>query len=83
MLDIQMATQIIQKELPHRRIVSHVSYKDLWVFQAFDDNDSLEGEFDPFYSVNKTTGEFNEFSILTDGDTAELQRLFQQANGGS
>lgn len=83
MLDIQMATRIVQKEIPHRRIVAHISYKDLWVFQAFDDNDPLEGEFDPFYSVNKKTGEFNEYSVLTDGDPREVQQLFLQANGGS
>ena len=31
---------------------------------------------DPFYSVNINTGEFRDFSILTDGDIGEITNLF-------
>lgn len=82
MLDIQMAKSIAQKALPNRRIALYISYKNLYVFQMFDDSDPIEGQFDPFFSVDKTSGQFAEFSVLTDGDTAEIMSLFQQASNG-
>lgn len=31
---------------------------------------------DPFYSVDIQTGEFRDFSIITDGDISEINNLF-------
>ena len=46
-----------------------------YIFKVFIDN-GFEKEMDPFYSVNINTGEFRDFSILTDGDIGEITNLF-------
>lgn len=78
MLNIFAATKIVNDALPGGKIQAHVEYKDLFLFQVFSDR-PFEEEFDPFYSVNRNTGEFRDFSIITDGDISEVTRLFQQA----
>jgi hypothetical protein len=48
--------------------------------------DANEAEWDPFYSVDKDTGEVKEFSFLYDGDPGEITTLFlgiQDTEGGS
>lgn len=79
MLDITAARNVVEKNLPNGTIQAFISYRDLFVFQVFDNNDEMEGQWDPFYSVNKNTGEFSDFSIITDGDPQELTRLFLEA----
>ena len=79
MLDIDPATMIVKKHIPDGSIKKHIEYNGLFIFQVFQD-DPFEGEFDPFYSVNRTTGEFRDFSILTDGDFKVLSDLFRKAN---
>ena len=44
-------------------------------------SDPDEGIFDPFYSVDKTTGEVAKFSVFTDGDFDDIQDLFMIAQG--
>ena len=78
MLDIKEATKIVQKALPGWKIQAHVDYKNLYLFQVFS-NEPEEEEFDPFFSVNKETGEFSDFSIITDGNTSEIISLFVEA----
>jgi hypothetical protein len=78
MLNILEATSIVHKNLPNGNIKAFIDYQDLFIFQVFTDDD-LEGQFDPFFSVNKETGDFRDFSILTDGDTQEIAKLFLQA----
>lgn len=78
MLDVKAAQAVAEKTLPDGKIQAVVSYRDLFVFQIFMD-DPYEGQWDPFYSVNKNTGEFRDFSILTDGDPNELMTLFMNA----
>lgn len=77
-IDINRATKIVNETFPEGRIQAVVEYKDLYLFQVFGD-DLLEGELDPFYSINKKTGEFKEFSIITDGKTTEIVSLFEEA----
>lgn len=79
MLSVNDAMKIVKKNIPDGSIQAVIVYKDLYVFQVFTD-DELEGQMDPFYSVNINTGEFRDFSILTDGDTSEIVRLFTEAN---
>jgi len=76
MLDLKTATNVVIKNLPNGTIQCSVEYKDMYLFQVFGD-DPGEEEVDPFYSVNKETGEFKEFSILTDGDIGEVVSLFK------
>lgn len=78
MLDQSTAQKRLKKALPNGKVQAVVTYKDLYLFQVFDD-DPDEGEYDPFYSVNRQTGEVREFSILTDGDISEITTLFLEA----
>lgn len=75
MLNVNQAVAIIKKNLPSWKIRAAIDYNGLYIFQVFDD-DPLEGRMDPFYSVNKRTGELRDFSILTDGDISEIAELF-------
>lgn len=79
MLNAREATRVVIRELPLGKIQSYIEYRDLFVFLVFRD-DPFEEETDPFYSVNRKTGKFDEFSILTDGDTAEINALFVKAH---
>lgn len=78
MLNVNEATEIVRKALPNGKIQKTVVYTDLYLFQVFRDTPGEE-EIDPFYSVNQKTGEFNEFSILTDGDITQVLDLFVNA----
>lgn len=75
MLSLDVAIKIINKNIPNGSIQAAVVYEKLYVFQVFTD-DGLEGQMDPFYSVDINTGEFRDFSILTDCDTSEIVKLF-------
>jgi hypothetical protein len=78
MFSVQEATEIVRKAIPNGKIQWQTDYQDLYLFQVFTD-DPFEEEMDPFYSVNKETGEFRDFSILTDGN-AEIAALFMKAH---
>lgn len=78
MLNITEAIKVVEKNLPGQVISKYVEYKDLFIFQIFIAQPLEEG-LDPFFSVNRMTGEFRDFSILTDGDPMEIDRLFISA----
>lgn len=80
MVSSQQATSIVKSEFPDGTIESYISYKNLFVFKVFT-KDSQEGQMDPFFSVDKTTGELRDFSIITDGDITEITDLFFKAEG--
>lgn len=80
MLSINDAKKIAKKNIPDGRIISFIVYNGLYVFKVFTD-DEYEGQMDPFYSVNIETGEFRDFSILTDGDFDQLIDMFLKAEG--
>ena len=75
MLDIKEAIKVAKESYPTGKIQKVVEYKGLYVFLIFDD-DPLEGKMDPYYSVDKKTGEFKEFSLFLHGDMEELTKLF-------
>lgn len=77
------ATAVIRRGLPNRRIEPPIEYKDLYIFQAYDDSDPEEGFYDPFFSVNKTTGELREFSVITDGNAHEISAKFIKKQRGA
>jgi hypothetical protein len=79
MLDINEATKIIKSNLPGEKINSYVEYKNLYLFQVFMQK-PFEENMDPFFSVNRDTGEFRDFSIITDGNITEIVSLFKKAN---
>ena len=72
------AAKIIKENHPLGEIQSFIDYGNVYIFQVFNKRPGEE-EMDPFYSVDKSTGEFAEFSILTDGNTKEITSLFAEA----
>ena len=74
-VSLQNAIDIVKKNIPNGKIDASIRYRDLYLFKVFIDN-GFEKEMDPFYSVNINTGEFRDFSILTDGNTGEIINLF-------
>lgn len=78
MLDISEAEKIVRENLPDGRIAKHIEYGDLFVFQVFR-KDPVEGDWDPFYSVDRRSKEFRDFSVILDGDFDEINRLFLEA----
>ena len=78
MLSVKQAVNTVKKNLPDGNIDSMIVYNGLYVFKVFND-DELEGQMDPFYSVNMETGEFRDFSIITDGNTSEIVKLFNES----
>lgn len=74
-VSLQKAINIVKKNIPNGKIDASIRYRDLYLFKVFIDN-GFEKDMDPFYSVNINTGEFRDFSILTDGDTGEIINLF-------
>lgn len=78
MLSVKQAVNTVKKNLPDGNIDSMIVYNGLYVFKVFND-DELEGQMDPFYSVNMETGEFRDFSILTDGNITEIVKLFNES----
>ena len=78
MLNEKQAAAIIAKKIPKGTIQNVIDYRGLFIFQVFIE-DPFEEDMDPFYSVNKQTGEFKEFSIITDGDITEVTALFMAA----
>ncbi len=78
MLSIDKATAIVKKAFPKGKITSHIDYRNFYIFQVFNPFPGEEG-MDPFFSVNKKTGEFRDFSIITDGDITEITELFLKA----
>lgn len=82
MLDISKAKEIMANELPNSPIQTYIVYNELFVFRVRHPNPGEE-DLDPFYSVNMNTGDFAEFSIITDGDIRTVTALFQKASLGS
>ena len=74
-VSLQKAINIVKKNIPNGKIDASIRYRDLYLFKVFIDN-GFEKDMDPFYSVNINSGEFRDFSILTDGDIGEITNLF-------
>lgn len=82
MLSLEEATKKLLKVFPNGKIKASIEYRDLFVFQMFVFR-PLETEWDPFYSVNKITGELRDFSVIEDGNIGEINALFMKAKGSS
>lgn len=82
MFSIEEAIHIAKESYPAGDIFSWIEWNDLYLFKMFN-NLPGEEQMDPFFSVNKETGEFKEFGILTDGDTLEIIDLFVEKESQS
>lgn len=51
---------------PGSKFVKSATYGNFFIFHI-NGPDPLEGNLDPFFSVDKTTGEFSDFSIADGG----------------
>jgi hypothetical protein len=51
---------------PGSKHIRTVTYGNLFIFHI-NGPDPLEGNLDPFFSVDKTTGKFSDFSIVDGG----------------
>lgn len=79
MLNFKQAYDKVQDSV-NGKITGAVLYRNLYVFRIMDDNDPLEGEMDPFYSVDTSTGIVAEFSVLTDANILEFTDLMVNNN---
>jgi hypothetical protein len=78
MLNVLEATKIINEALPTREIGKPIDYRGLYIFLAIDNHLPIEGDMDPYFSVNKETGELRDYSIIADGDISEIVALFEK-----
>ena len=78
MLSSTEAIKIIREYFPKGKIKKYIEYKDLFVFQIFMD-DPLEGDYDPFYSINRKTSEVEGFALFKPGVFEEVMTLFDSA----
>lgn len=62
MVDLNTAVGIIKLNRPYGTIQKVIEHDGLFIFQVFT-NLPLEDELDPFFFVNKTSGEFGPFSL--------------------
>jgi hypothetical protein len=80
MLSQEEAVQAAQKQFPNRTVSFYLKYRDLYLVTAIDESDPVEGDYDPYYSVNPDTGEIREFSVVTDASRVELTNLWLAQN---
>lgn len=79
MLSLSDCLQIAKEAIPYTSVEGAIEYRDEYVFVIYRSADR-EGMFDPFYAVNKSTGIFREFSVITDGVTSDIMYLFKDSN---
>lgn len=78
MLNITEATKVIAKNLPGWKIQRATPFKgDLFIFLVEEPQNSPEQGMDPYYSVNRKTGEFKEFSIVDGTTPLEVFNAFE------
>ena len=78
LINIEKAKKIFNKNLPNYKIDSYIEYNDLFIFKAYNTNDKMEEFMDPFFSINRNTGLFSDFSVLTDGNMGVIFSLFEK-----
>ena len=76
MLNEQDAKKVVETTLG--KVEACVPYKGDFLIRV-KYNSPEEANFDPFFLVKADTGEVQEFSIMTDGDPAEIAAAFEAA----
>lgn len=79
-LSLIEAKQLLQKQLSNGDVQKGILYNGLYVFRVFNPVDPVEGESDPFFSVDPNTGKLAEFSILTDANIVDFTNAFTASN---
>lgn len=75
MMAVEQAKQEVLKAIPDSTVEACVPYKGGFLARVKFPS-AEEANYDPFFIVNANTGEVQEFSIMTDGDPAEVARAF-------
>lgn len=83
MISAKQALSIAKEALPHAKINAQVEYQDLYIFHVTRIDLPHEEDYDPFYSVDRSTGEFQDFSLLIDGNANEILALFDANQKGA
>lgn len=81
MINMDDAKQIVRQNIPGCVIKGIIFYDGKYIILAETD-DPLEGDMDPFYSVDSRTGLFDGFSIVHPQNIKALQ-VFISKFGGS
>jgi len=56
-----------------------ITFNGLFLIFAPRKGDPMEGDMDPYYSVDMNTGEARDYSIYRDGHAAEIVQMFVEA----
>jgi len=75
--DIQ-AKAAVEQALPGAKVEDWISYREVFLFRVQFPSAS-EANYDPFFYVDKLTGEVRDFSVLTDGNISEIAALFAKS----
>lgn len=78
---VQTMTQavlIVKKNLNNCKIISGINFEDKYLFIAHR-SDPVEGNFMPFFSVDKKTGNFRDFSPQEFPNPLEIITLLDNA----
>ncbi len=81
MISMDNAKQIVRRNIPGCVIKGIIFYDGKYIILA-ENNDPLEGDMDPFYSVDSRTGLFGGFSVVHPRNIKVLQ-VFAERFGGA
>lgn len=70
------AKALVEKAYPGAVSKDCFKYQNIFLVRA-EHPSSDEANYDPFFSVDPTTGSVKEFSVITDGDPAAILEAFQ------
>lgn len=79
MLSKQEALAKLKKFEPIATPEKIIVFNGLYLILAPVKDDPIEGNFDPFYSVDMETGAVRDYSLFQDGKAKEIDLLFQKA----
>lgn len=82
MLSIADAKDVIKKAFPNRNPKFLAPYGPrLYIFEASNPDDPLEGNMDPYYSVDKVRGTLSEFPIYKNGAIKTIEQYMMKTKG--
>lgn len=79
MLTEQEALAALKKVFPDCVPQKIITHENLYIILAPRPSDVLEGNFDPYFSVDINTGEARDYSIFQDGQARAITTLIKQA----
>jgi hypothetical protein len=79
MLSEQEALAKVKAFMPGAVPEKIVTYNNLYLVLAPRPNDPVEGDWDPYFSVDMETGVARDYSLFQDGKAREIASLFEIA----